>query len=553
MENLGNLKFIKKEILSDSKQLTPLIVKCIEVGIWPMIKYNREISELVIKRQKYLSILSNKFGFNSTVVKQQVDGWISKLDLRVYAIDTVYKISDNFISGFGSTIIKYKNLLIYLEMLKYNNLIHYKEDFIKDKIVQTLFVQLIEPTIDFYSDNNYGFKCGRNCHQAIGVLNNFLRSNFDYKKTYNDLFILNISINFFFNCVHINWLLKNYPFPKKFINILSSWLFGGMLYNSEFKVPLTIFLKGSIIGYSLVNFTLNGLEQLIKPNNKYFFNKGDCKYYHKINNDISYIDLSKDWSFIRSSIVRVVGTISIFVNDKNYAYKIHNKIENFLKKRGLNLSLIKCNILKWQSNSKIYYLGFTYQNILVKTYSKLNINLKFKKNLYIFPSYFEVQTLKKRIKKLIKKSVNFLSCKLLIILNTIIKSWWNYFGVGSLNNFFSIDFYIWFKIWKYLQKKYKKLPIKLLIKMFNKDIENHTTKIWKLNKNLGVLNLNVLNKNFKVLFLLLFSKFNNPIFVNKLCQKKHLIKSSSYINKPICDQYVFNIIKLRNNKKSVNY
>ena len=40
---------------------------------------------------------------------------------------------------------------------------------VMDLIVQRLFAQLIEPVIEPYSDvNSYGFRRGRNAHQAVG-------------------------------------------------------------------------------------------------------------------------------------------------------------------------------------------------------------------------------------------------------------------------------------------------------------------------------------------------------------------------------------------------
>ena len=39
-----------KEILSESENLTLLLIKSIDKGIWPMIKVNKEIRTLVNKR-----------------------------------------------------------------------------------------------------------------------------------------------------------------------------------------------------------------------------------------------------------------------------------------------------------------------------------------------------------------------------------------------------------------------------------------------------------------------------------------------------------------------
>jgi len=71
--NQGHLKNLKGEILSETNRLTPLLVNCIEQEIWPMLKFNKEIKNLVKKRQEYLSILSNQCGLRSISVMQQLE------------------------------------------------------------------------------------------------------------------------------------------------------------------------------------------------------------------------------------------------------------------------------------------------------------------------------------------------------------------------------------------------------------------------------------------------------------------------------------------------
>jgi len=189
-------------------------------------KVNKEIQTLVKKRQKYLAMLSNQYGFRSATVIQQVDEWLTKLDLRVFAVESVYRSSGNLIPGVDNLMLKRENLLDYLEMLKYNNLKYYKVDqirrvyiskgnknhicplgipTIKDRIVQTLFVQVLEPIIDVHADNNnFGFRKGRNPHQAIGLLSKLLgvkpahqRRHSDKRYFTHSKFILSIDIEIF--------------------------------------------------------------------------------------------------------------------------------------------------------------------------------------------------------------------------------------------------------------------------------------------------------------------------------------------------------------------
>jgi retron-type reverse transcriptase len=301
VENQGDLSFFKKEILSESDYLTPLLIKSIDKGIWPMLKFNKKIRTLVKKRQRYLSMLSNQYGFRSATVTQQIDEWLTKLDLRVFALESVYKSSGNFAASLDNLILKRKNLFDYLEILKYNNLKHYKADPVRkiyiskyknntcplkistviDLIVQTLFAQVIEPIIDAHADNNsFGFRKGRNPHQAIGLLSKFLHTNSEYQKHYSDKryftnskYILNINIEKFFGKVNHNWLLENYPFPNKFINILEEWLSSEIIFQSEDETLISKFFQSSVIVPSFINFILNDLEKAIVPNKERVFNE----------------------------------------------------------------------------------------------------------------------------------------------------------------------------------------------------------------------------------------------------------------------------------------
>ena len=61
----GDLYLLKVEIRRESKRLSPLLVKSIDRGRWPMLEYNKDVRILFQKRQKYLALLSNQYGLRS--------------------------------------------------------------------------------------------------------------------------------------------------------------------------------------------------------------------------------------------------------------------------------------------------------------------------------------------------------------------------------------------------------------------------------------------------------------------------------------------------------
>jgi len=583
MENQGDLDLLKKEILCESEYLTPLLIKSIETGIWPMLKFNKELRTLVKQRQKYLAMLSNQYGFRSTTVKRQVDEWVTKLDLRVFAIETVYRSSGNLTPGVDKSILKRENLLSYLEILKYNNLKHYKADqirrvyipkgkhdkrplgipTIKDRIVQTLFVQVIEPTIDTHADNNsFGFRKGRNCHQAIGLLSKLLQGKpthvckKDTRYFLHSKYILNVDIEKFFDKVNHDWLLENYPFPDRFINILREWLSGEIVYQGEYEIPTMGFPQGSVIGPSLANFSLNGLEKVVTPNKVTAFDEEKFNYY--TNKGLNY---KKGSSIVRktltSTIVRYADDFIVVVNDREQAEIISNKIDIFLKKRGLNRNLTKSKIFKWENNAKFDYLGFTFHYVLRKKFSKITMQRRLNKNyvrsgLYVYPSKTKVQAFKNKIKETIKNNLNTSPYRLINILNPIIRGWGNYFGIGTLRTFSRLDHYIWYRTWRYVRKKYRKVPVEDLIERYFQGVETPTERTWQFHGTFNEVNKDTMKRKGKIAWLLILSCLFSPVPAQMFSPKKCLLESTYYIDESTYNEYNLNIVKLRNKEKSAN-
>jgi RNA-directed DNA polymerase len=81
-------------------------------------------------------------------------------------------------------------------------------------------VQLLDPIVEAASDDySYGFRKGRNCHQAIGDLSNHLGTKPALKRGLEDIhtkYILSLDIKGFFDNVSQDWLIENVPIPPVF-------------------------------------------------------------------------------------------------------------------------------------------------------------------------------------------------------------------------------------------------------------------------------------------------------------------------------------------------
>ena len=581
MENLGDLNLFKKEILCESKGLTPLLLKSINKGVWPIPKYDKEIKTLVRKRQKYLAMLSNLHGFRSAMVIQQANEWLTKLDLRVFAIESVYKSFGNLTPGVDNVILKHENLLNYLERLKYNNLRHYKVDpirkvyvptnkrplgiiTIKDRIVQTLFVQVLDPIIDAHADNHsFGFRKGRNSHQAIGLLGKFLsvdpahrKGSSDKKYFTHSKYILNIGTERFFTKANRDWLLKNYPFPNSFVQILESWLSCEIMYQNEYEVLISGFPQGSIIGPSLINFTLNGLEKTVIFNKATIFNKKvpkGCASKGLIYNKSPLVTRKA----FASSPIRYADKFIVVVSDKELVKIISDRIDNFLQERGLIKNPTKSKIFKWKNGAKFDYLGFTFHYNSGKRFFKKIAQRKHNRNfirngLYVYPSKLRVRLFKKKIKEIINNNLNASPYRLILILNPQIRSWGGYFGIGALQTFSQLDHYIWYRIWRYLRRKYKKVSINNLVSRHFKGVHTPSGRTWQFHGIFDSVNKDIAEQKQFVVWLLLLSQLNKPVSAFVLSPTKALVESTHYIDESLCDEYNLKVTKLRSKRKSVD-
>lgn len=584
----GSLYLLKAEIKQLSKNLTPLIVRSIKQNIWPMLKFNNEIKFLVKKRQKYLALLSNKYGLRSITVMRQVEEWLCQVDLRVLAIETVYRSRDNLTAGVDNQVLKRENLIDHFCILKHNKLKFYKSDpvkriyipkknsfelrplgipTIKDRIMQTLFVQILEPIIDPHADYySFGYRKGRNAHQAIGVLSKSLgyKTKSSKKKKHSDKryflhskFIINIDVEKFFEKVDHKWLLQNYPFPAKFIHILKNWLSSEIIFQNEHEVHIYGFPQGSVIGPSLANFTLNGLEQVIIPSKKTAFDAEKFNYYLRQGFLYKKND-SKVRKSLSSVIVRYVDDFIVVINDKFEAEIMYDKIKLFLKQRGLKLNLTKSKIFKWEHNAKFNYLGFTFHYILKKKVSQITVQWKLNKSfirggLYVYPSKIKVQEFKKKIKTVILKNINVSPFRLIKIINPIITGWANYFGIGTLRIFSRLDHFIYYRLWRYLRRKFKRVPTNKLVERYFQGIDTPSGRIWQFHGIFKNIDKNKLKRKGSVAWIVLLTKLNKPVPAHMFSPSDNLIEAIYFVDEKIFNNYNTNIINLRGGKTYKNF
>ncbi len=123
----------------------------------------------------------------------------------------------------------------------------------EDKIIQDVFAQILNKVYEpMFLDCSYGFRPGRNCHQAIAKLDKCING----KKTN---YILDVDIKGFFDNVNHEWLIKFLEYrigDKLFIRYIKRILKSGMIDDNMYCKTDIGTPQGGIISPILANIYL---------------------------------------------------------------------------------------------------------------------------------------------------------------------------------------------------------------------------------------------------------------------------------------------------------
>jgi RNA-directed DNA polymerase len=274
-----------------------------------------------------------------------------------------------------------------------------------DRAQQALHLIGLMPIAETLADeNSYGFRPKRSTHDAIEQCFIVL------SRLWSPQWILEGDIKACFDKISHDWLEKNVIMDKA---VLKQWLKAGYMeencfHNTEDGTP-----QGGIASPTLANLALDNLEKVILALEE----KGD-----KIN-FVRYAD-----DFICTAKTKEI-----------LESKVRPAIVNFLKERGLELSLEKTKIT--HIDDGFDFLGF-------------NIR-KYGGKLLIKPSSSSTKKFLDDIRETIKEMGNALTTKLIACLNSKIRGWTNYYrGCVAKETFRDIDKVVFESLWRMLKKKH---------------------------------------------------------------------------------------------------
>lgn len=283
----------------------------------------------------------------------------------------------------------------------------------KDRAMQTLFCMALDPVVEANADkNSFGFRKYRSAHDAMDMCRRIL-----CHKT-AATWVLEADIKGCFDRINHQWTLKNVCLEK---NILNKWLKTKIIHKNQVKLAKQGISQGSPVSPVIANATLDGLEKLI--NSECNKRKGDNKNVHRVN------------------LIRFADDFIITSNSKEYLEEIIVPLViKFLKPRGLKLSKSKTRITHILDGFN--FLGFNFR--------KNNKN-----KLTVKPSRENQKRLMDNLRYITKKAGMFQSDKLIVILNSRIRGWVNYFKSANSKKVFSkIDWELWYIVWKWAKHRH---------------------------------------------------------------------------------------------------
>lgn len=305
---------------------------------------------------------------------------------------------------------------------------------IRDRAKQMLVKMALEPTWEAkFEPNSYGFRPGRNCHDAIMAIFNNVRS------TTRPKWILDADLKGCYDNINHDYLISCLDTSPSYIRMqIKSWLqagiFEGYLSHNENFEDIPVNSKGTpqggVISPLLANIALHGMETHLKEWNSKLPNP-----------DGSYKRPGE--KYIAIGIVRYADDFVITHYDKHRIVEAKQELQNWLQKTSqLELSEEKTNI-KFIRNG-FDFLGFRIVSI--------NRNGKYRTKIY--PQKSSVRRIIKKSNSIIFSNKAARAEWLILKLRPVTLGWANYYKYSECSKTFStVDFLIWKMLRKWINRR----------------------------------------------------------------------------------------------------
>ena len=282
----------------------------------------------------------------------------------------------------------------------------------KDRAMQALHLLALEPVSETLADkNSYGFRPERSTadarEQCFTVLANAKRPQW----------ILEGDIKGCFDNISHQWMLENVPTDKV---ILQKWLQAGYVYKDKLFPTTAGTPQGGILSPTLANVTLDGMEAALRS--KFRRAKSMDSKQHQVN------------------LVRYADDFIITGKSKELLEnEVKPWVENFLKERGLTLSVEKTKVTHIAEGFD--FLGWNFR--------------KYDGKLLIKPSKKNVKAFLGKIRETVKGNKAAKQENLIGWLNPMIRGWANYHkGTVAKETFAKVRCEVWKVVWQWATRRH---------------------------------------------------------------------------------------------------
>ena len=323
-----------------------------------------------------------------------------------------------------------------------------------DRIVQEIYRTAIEPIAEYhFSDNSFGFRPKRSCHDAIDMLHKKLC------KSDRNRFVVEGDIKGCFDNINHDYIiqtLEDWLVPKWATQIIKNMLqanifFNGEVYDSERGTP-----QGGVISPLLANVALTTLDDFCSEK------------YGKPN----YIKGKKSRI---NPIVRYADDFVITCKSELEGIRIKEEIaEHLQNKVGLTLSDEKTEITCITKGFD--FIGFNIRKYPIRGRPNPNNDKWGNKVLLIKPQKEKALNLYRSCKELLNKHKTAKQVSIILLLNQKIRGWGMFYRhVVSQETFTQLDFKIWHSTLKWCKRRHPNKSTDWIVRKYYKKFEDKTS------------------------------------------------------------------------------
>ncbi|MGD1859210.1 MAG: group II intron reverse transcriptase/maturase [Leptolyngbyaceae cyanobacterium] len=314
---------------------------------------------------------------------------------------------------------------------------------IENRVAQTIVKNALEPHWEArFEAHSYGFRPGRNCHDAIEQC--FLRL-----RQGCDTWILDADLQSAFDRINHRFVLDTIgALPGR--ELIKQWLKAGYVEAEMFHATPEGVPQGGPISPLLLNIALNGMEDLVLSQ------KTTRTYYpsSKAKTQAPRKRTAPTYGYCRYADDFVVTA-------KNQAdiEAIVPILQAWLKPRGLALNLEKTQIVNIRQGFP--FLGFSIRHYQGKCLCR--------------PHKDKVLAFLARIRHWLKQNASASPAAVIHHLNPILRGWGNYYKHGVSKDVFNyVDSQIWRALWKWCCRRHPNKPKSWIIRKYYRILKGRT-------------------------------------------------------------------------------